>query len=52
MWLGLQFKYLGASSVACLSLTILTSLFWEKGFVPFLSKGVPCGHVPEFLHGR
>ena len=40
MWLGLQFKYLGASSVACLSLTILTSLFWEKGFVPFLSKGV------------
>ena len=24
---------------ACLSLTVLTSLFWEKGIPPYLNKG-------------
>ena len=39
MYLGQHFEYLGGSSVACLSLTILTSLFWEKGIPPLLNKG-------------
>ncbi|KAK9814951.1 hypothetical protein WJX73_002939 [Symbiochloris irregularis] len=39
MWLGLHFRYLGASSVSCLLLTILTSLAWEKGFPACLSRG-------------
>ena len=39
MWLGLKFSYLGASSVGCLSLTVLTSLFWERGWPPGFCKG-------------
>ena len=39
MWLGLKFSYLGASSVGCLTLTVLTSLFWERGYPPGLCKG-------------
>lgn len=39
MWLGLKLNYLGASSVGCLSLTVLVSLAWERGFPPRLCKG-------------
>ena len=41
MWLGLKLNYLGASSVGCLSLTVLVSLAWERGFPPRLCKGTP-----------
>lgn len=41
MWLGLKLNYLGASSVGCLSLTVLVSLAWERGFPPKLCKGTP-----------
>lgn len=34
-----RFEYLGASSVGCLLLTVLTSFAWEKGFPPRMSKG-------------
>ena len=44
MYLGQHFKYLGGSSVACLSLTVLTSLFWEKGIPPYLNKGALLAH--------
>ena len=39
MWLGLKLSYLGASSVGCLSLTVLVSIAWEQGFPPRLCKG-------------
>lgn len=39
MWLGLKLSYLGASSVGCLSLTVLVSIAWERGFPPRLCKG-------------
>ena len=29
---------------ACLSLTVLTSLFWEKGIPPYLNKGALLAH--------
>ena len=41
MWLGLKLNYLGASSVGCLSLTVLVSTAWERGFPPRLCKGTP-----------
>lgn len=41
MWLGLKLNYLGASSVGCLTLTVLVSLAWERGFPPRLCKGTP-----------
>ena len=41
MWLGLKLSYLGASSVGCLSLTVLVSIAWERGFPPRLCKGMP-----------
>ena len=39
MWLGLKLSYLGASSVGCLSLTVMVSLAWERGLPPHLCKG-------------
>ena len=42
MWLGLKLSYLGASSVGCLSLTVMASLAWERGFPPHLCKGRLC----------
>eukprot|EP00891_Asterochloris_glomerata_P004958 jgi/Astpho2/4958/e_gw1.00070.58.1_t len=43
MWLGLKFEYLGGSSVGCLSLGILVSFAWERGFPPYLCKGEAAG---------
>ena len=40
MWLGLKLSYLGASSVGCLSLAVLVSIAWERGFPPRISKGL------------
>lgn len=42
MWLGLKLAYLGASSVGCLSLTVMVSLAWERGFPPRFCKGQSC----------
>lgn len=42
MWLGLKLSYLGASSVGCLSLAVMVSTAWERGFPPRISKGLPC----------
>ncbi|KAL3134630.1 hypothetical protein ABBQ32_007644 [Trebouxia sp. C0010 RCD-2024] len=39
MWLGLKLSYLGASSVGCLSLAVMVSTAWERGFPPRISKG-------------
>ncbi len=39
MYLGLHFQYLGASSVGCLALTVLSSFAWERGFPRPFSKG-------------
>ncbi|KAK9826675.1 hypothetical protein WJX74_009403 [Apatococcus lobatus] len=39
MYLGLHFNYLGASSVGCLSLAVLSSYAWERGWPRILSKG-------------
>lgn len=44
MWLGLKLSYLGASSVGCLSLAVMVSIAWERGFPPRISKG------PAFCH--
>lgn len=46
MWLGLKLSYLGASSVGCLSLTVLVSIAWERGFPPRLCKG-PRKYYPK-----
>ena len=40
MWLGLKLSYLGASSVGCLSLTVMASFAWERGLPPRISKGL------------
>lgn len=40
MWLGLKLSYLGASSVGCLSLAVMVSIAWERGFPPRISKGL------------
>ena len=45
MWLGLKFEYLGGSSVGCLSLGILVSFAWERGFPPYLCKGEAAGSL-------
>lgn len=42
MWLGLKLSYLGASSVGCLSLAVMVSIAWERGFPPRMSKGLLC----------
>ncbi len=59
MWLGLKLSYLGASSVGCLSLTVLVSIAWERGFPPRLCKGDHLLHAfphaetgPFCHHGR
>ena len=47
MYLGLHFEYLGASSVGCLALTVLSSFAWERGFPRYFSKGEPaCRTLP------
>ena len=53
MWLGLKFEYLGGSSVGCLSLGILVSFAWERGFPPYLCKGEGAGscELPGSLKG-
>ena len=48
MWLGLKLSYLGASSVGCLSLTVMVSFAWERGFPPGISKGLQfCLSMPS-----
>lgn len=39
MYLGLHFNYLGASSVGCLALAVLSSFAWERGWPRYFSKG-------------